>query len=100
MVFGYWIAVQDLNFIPLVTVFMQGFIKSFAEGDHPKIEKPKVMELYQYQGTVGCVCGLLLMAPIGYAVSKLSPKIWLPFAFLFRAMISILIFKIEDPSGI
>lgn len=51
------------------------------------INDDQVIPLFQFQGAVGSVLSLILLAPIGYMVSRLSPKILIPFAFLFRGTI-------------
>lgn len=58
-----------------------------------------MMDLYQLQGTIGCLVSVVLIHLVGGIFDKVSPKIMVPMTILARGSTFYIISQIQDPSN-
>lgn len=86
--------------IVIYEIFINSWINSFYDPvNGPITEKSTVLYLYQYQAITGSLIATFVSPFWGKLADSLSPKVYLPCAFLLRAALYLMTFLYADPTS-
>ena len=85
----------------IIEIYIRNWIQNFYDPNNgPLFSKDDVNYFYQYQGMVGTSVTFVLMFPTAKVIDKLSPKVMIPIAFIQRALVNFVYFRISSPKSL